>query len=94
MRAIAVDLLLVLAVLAEAICVLGIVASASTFERLHYSGATTSLAPVLVLAAVAIRQPHPYTAPVWNALVDAVALYALNNTLSHAIARVARRRRL
>ena len=94
MRALVVDVLLVLAVLAEVICVLGVIASASTFERLHYSGATTSVAPALVLAAVAIRQPHPYTAPVWNALFVVGALFVLNNTLSHAIARVARRSEL
>ena len=94
MRALVVDVLLVLAVLTELICVLGVIASASTFERLHYSGATTSVAPALVLAAVAIRQPHPYTAPVWNALFVVGALFVLNNTLSHAIARVARRSEL
>jgi hypothetical protein len=32
------------------------------------------------------------TAPVWNALFVAVALFAFNNVLSHAIARVARQR--
>ena len=94
MRTLVVDVLLVLAVLAELICVLGVIASATTFDRLHYSGATTSVAPALVLAAVAIRQPHPATAPVWNALFVAGALFALNNTLSHAIARAARREEL
>ena len=73
MRTLVVDVLLVLAVLAELICVLGVIASATTFDRLHYSGATTS---------------------VWNALFVAGALFALNNTLSHAIARAARREEL
>ena len=39
-----------------------------------------------------LRQPHPYTNPVWNGLFTAVTLFALNNVLSHAIARVARQR--
>jgi monovalent cation/proton antiporter MnhG/PhaG subunit len=93
-RTAAVDTLLLLAVVSELICVLGVFASASIYDRLHYAGATTSLAPFFVLAAVAIRQPHPYTAPVWNALFVAVALFALNNVLSQAIARVAKQREL
>jgi hypothetical protein len=39
-----------------------------------------------------LRQPHPYTAPVWNALFAALALFALNNVLTHAIAQVAQAR--
>jgi len=91
-RTVVVDIALVLAVAAEAMCVLGVLASASVYERLHYSGATTSLAPFLVLVAILLRQPHPYTTPVWNGLFTAVALFVLNNVLSHAIARVARQR--
>lgn len=92
MRTIVVDAALVLAVTSEAVCVLGVVASATVYDRLHYSGATTSLAPFLVFVAVLLRQPHPYTSPVWNALFTAVVLFALNNVLSHAIARAARQR--
>jgi multisubunit Na+/H+ antiporter MnhG subunit len=62
------------------------------YDRLHYAGATTSVAPFLMLVAIALRQPHPYTNPVWNALFTALALFFLNNVLSHAIARVARAR--
>lgn len=92
MRAVIVDLLLVLTVLCELICVVGVLASATLYDRLHYAGASTAVAPFLLLAAIAIRQPHPYTNPVWNALFDALALFVLNNVLSHAIARVARAR--
>jgi monovalent cation/proton antiporter MnhG/PhaG subunit len=91
-RAVIVDALLLLAVLCELVCVAGVLASATVYDRLHYAGATTSLAPFFILVAVAIRQPHPYTSPVWNALFDAVALFLLNNALAHAVARVARRR--
>jgi monovalent cation/proton antiporter MnhG/PhaG subunit len=87
-----VDTLLVLTVLSELICVVGVFAGQTVYDRLHYSGASTSLAPFLLLVAVALRQPHPYTAPVWNALFVALALFALNNVLSHAIARAARAR--
>lgn len=92
MRAVVVDSLLVLTVLCELVCVLGVLVSATVYDRLHYSGATTAFAPFLLLVAIALRQPHPYTNPVWNALFDAFALFVLNNVLSHAIARVARAR--
>jgi multisubunit Na+/H+ antiporter MnhG subunit len=92
MRTVLVDGLLVLVVLVELICVVGILASATVYDRLHYSGSTTVLAPLLALVAIALRQPHPYTAPVWNALFTAVVLFVLNNVLTHGIARVARQR--
>jgi multisubunit Na+/H+ antiporter MnhG subunit len=91
-RTLAVDALLVVLVLAEVVCVAGVLLGERVYDRLHYAGATTAVAPVLALVAVALRQPHPYTSPVWNALVVAIALFVLNNVLSHAIARVARRR--
>jgi multisubunit Na+/H+ antiporter MnhG subunit len=91
-RTLCVDALLLLTVLSEAVCVIGVFAGATVYDRLHYSGATTVLAPFLVLVAIALRQPHPYTTPVWNALFTALALFTLNNILSHAIARVARQR--
>jgi monovalent cation/proton antiporter MnhG/PhaG subunit len=91
-RTAVVDAALVLAVASELVCVAGVLASATVYDRLHYAGATTALAPFLVLVAIAVRQPHPYTNPVWNGLFTAVVLFALNNVLSHAIARVARQR--
>jgi multisubunit Na+/H+ antiporter MnhG subunit len=91
-RAVIVDVLLALVVLLELVSVAGLFLSATVYDRLHYSGGTTALAPFLLLAAIAIRQPHPYTNPVWNTLVVAVALFVLNNVLSHTIARVARQR--
>ena len=92
MRTVVVDGLLVLTVLVELICVVGVFAGATVYDRLHYSGSTTVLAPIFALVAIAVRQPHPYTTPVWNALFTAAALFALNNVLSHGIARVARQR--
>jgi monovalent cation/proton antiporter MnhG/PhaG subunit len=91
-RTVVVDAALVLAVVCELICVVGVAAGATVYDRIHYSGATTSVAPFLVFLAIVLRQPHPYTNPVWNGLFTAVTLFALNNVLSHAIARVARQR--
>jgi multisubunit Na+/H+ antiporter MnhG subunit len=89
-RAAIVDVLLAATVLGEAMCVLGIFVGATAWDRLHYAGATTSVPPFLVFVAILLRQPHPYTNPVWNALFVAVALFLLNGVLTHAIARVMR----
>jgi len=91
-RAAAVDALLAATVLSEALSVLGVFAAATIYDRLHYAGATTSVPPFLVFVAILLKQPHPYTNPVWNALFVAVALFFLNGVLTHAIARVARQR--
>jgi multisubunit Na+/H+ antiporter MnhG subunit len=91
-RTVAVDALLVATVAGEALCVLGVFLGATVYDRLHYAGATTSVPPFLVFVAVLLKQPHPYTNPVWNALFVAVTLFLLNGALTHAIARVARQR--
>jgi len=91
-RTAAVDVLLAVTVASEALCVLGVFAGATVYDRLHYAGATTSVPPFLVFLAILLKQPHPYTNPVWNALFVAVALFFLNGVLTHAIARVARQR--
>ena len=92
MRTVIVDALLVATVASEAMCVLGVLAGATVYDRLHYAGATTSVPPFLVFVAILLRQPHPYTNPVWNALFVAVTLFLLNGALTHAIARVIRQR--
>jgi multisubunit Na+/H+ antiporter MnhG subunit len=91
-RTVAVDALLAATVAGEALCVLGLCLGATVYDRLHYAGATTSVPPFLVFVAVLLKQPHPYTNPVWNALFVAVTLFLLNGVLTHAIARVARQR--
>jgi multisubunit Na+/H+ antiporter MnhG subunit len=85
-----VGVLLGLAVASEVVCVLGVLFAGTTYDRLHYSGATTAVAPLLVLAAVAVEEGH--ADPTWNAVADAIALLFLNAALTHATARVARRR--
>lgn len=90
MKAVSVDVLLALTVLAEVVCVVGFLASATVVDRLHFSGATSAVAPFLVLAALLVR--HGLTDPSWNGLFDAVALLVLNAAVTHATARVARQR--
>jgi multisubunit Na+/H+ antiporter MnhG subunit len=89
-KPVSVDILLALAVLTEVVCVVGILCSATVYDRIHFSGATTTVAPFLVLAAVAVEQG--IFDPTWNAVFDAVVLFFLNSVLSHATARVARLR--
>jgi multisubunit Na+/H+ antiporter MnhG subunit len=91
-RTVVVDALLAAAVAGEALCVLGILAGATVYDRIHFAGATTSLPPFLVMAAIWLRQPHWYTNPSLNALFVAVTLFVLNGTLTHAVARVVRQR--
>jgi multisubunit Na+/H+ antiporter MnhG subunit len=91
-RTVAVDVLLAVTVLAELVCVVGVLAGATVYDRIHFAGATTSLPPFLVFVAILLRQPHPYTNPVWNALFVAVTLFVLNGVLTHAAARVIRQR--
>jgi monovalent cation/proton antiporter MnhG/PhaG subunit len=91
-RTLAVDALLAVIVASEALCIIGVFAGATVYDRLHYAGATTTVPPFLVFLAVLLKQPHPYTNPVWNALFVAITLFLLNGVLTHAIARVARQR--
>lgn len=90
MTPISVTILLALAVATEVVCVVGILCSATVYDRIHFSGATTTVAPFLVLAAIVVEQG--IFNPTWNAGFDAVALFVLNSVLSHATARVARSR--
>ena len=85
-----VTILLALAVLSEVVCVVGVVRAPTTFDRLHFSGATSAVAPFLVLAAMIVEQRDHN--PTWNALVDALALFVLNATVTHATARIVRQR--
>lgn len=92
MRPLSVDILLALALVCEVVCVAGALLGATVYDRLHYTGATTAVAPFLVLAAIVVEQRDH--APSWNAAFVAVFLFAAGNVLSHAIARVARQREL
>jgi multisubunit Na+/H+ antiporter MnhG subunit len=83
-------ILLATAVLTELVCVVGVVAGATVYDRLHYAGATTAVAPFLVFAAIAVENGSE--GPSWSAGFVAVALFVLNSVLSHVTARVARQR--
>lgn len=56
MTNVAVDVLLALGVLGEAVCVLGVVVMRTTYDRLHFLGASTTVPAFFFLAAVICRE--------------------------------------
>ncbi len=84
-----VDVLLAVAVTIELLCVLGVVVMRTTYDRLHYISAATSVAPFLILAALIVREG------ICSQTMDAIAavgiLFVAGPMLVHATARAARR---
>jgi multisubunit Na+/H+ antiporter MnhG subunit len=56
MTSLAVDVLLVVGVVLEAACVVGVVVMPTTFDRLHFVGAATTVPAFCFLAAVLCRE--------------------------------------
>lgn len=85
----AVDVLLGLGVVSELLCVAGVLVMRTTFDRLHYASAATTVPSFLVLAAVLVRQ-HLLSGGL--AAIAAVGLmFLLQPVLLTATARAARR---
>jgi multisubunit Na+/H+ antiporter MnhG subunit len=85
----AVDVLLGLGVAAELLCVAGVLILRTTFDRLHYVGAATSVPAFLVLAAVLVRE-HLSSGGL-EAIAAVGLLFLLNPALLIATARAAQR---
>jgi monovalent cation/proton antiporter MnhG/PhaG subunit len=85
----AVDVLLGLGVAGELLCVAGVLAMRTTYDRLHYAAAATSVPAFLVLAAVLVRE-H-FSSGGLDAIAAVVLLFLLNPALVIATARAARR---
>jgi monovalent cation/proton antiporter MnhG/PhaG subunit len=85
----AVDVLLGLGVAAELLCVVGVLAMRTTYDRLHYSAAATTIPAFLVLAAVLARE-HLSSGGL-DAIAAVGLLFLLNPALVIATARAARR---
>jgi monovalent cation/proton antiporter MnhG/PhaG subunit len=92
-----VTVLLFCGVAAELVCVLGVVVMRGPFDRLHYAAAGTTLGPVLIGAAIVLRetvQPQGAVEPSSAALQTAVVvvfMFLLNPALTVLTARAARR---
>jgi multisubunit Na+/H+ antiporter MnhG subunit len=85
----AVDVLLALGVAGELLCVTGVLVMRTTFDRLHYASAATSVPAFLVLAAVIVRE-H-VTAGGLEAIAAVALLFLLNPAVLLATAMAARR---
>jgi monovalent cation/proton antiporter MnhG/PhaG subunit len=86
---VAVDVLLAAGVAAELLCVVGVVVMRTTFDRLHYAAAATTVPAWLVLAAVICRE-HVSSAGL-EAIAAVAILFLLNPVLVLATARAAHR---
>ena len=84
----AVDVLLAFGVSAELLCVAGVLLMRTTFDRLHYSAAATTVPAFLVLAAVLVRER--LTAGGLEAIAAVALLFLLNPALVIATAQAAR----
>jgi multisubunit Na+/H+ antiporter MnhG subunit len=85
----AVDVLLVLGVAGELLCVAGVLVMRTTFDRLHYAAATTTVPAFLVLAATLVRE-H-VTAGGLEAIAAVGVLFLFNPAVVIATAMAARR---
>lgn len=86
---VAVALLLVAGVAGELLCVAGVLVMRTTFDRLHYAAAATTLPAFLVLAAVLVRE-HVSSGGL-QAIGAVALLFLLNPALVVTTARAARR---
>ena len=88
-RDLIVDVLLGLGVGAELVCCLGVLLMRSLFDRLHYSSAATTVGPVLIGAAVFVRES--VSAGGLQTIAIVALLFLLNPVVLIATARAARR---
>jgi multisubunit Na+/H+ antiporter MnhG subunit len=85
----AVDVLLGLGVAGELLCVAGVLVMRTTFDRLHYAAAATSVPAFLILAATLVRE-HVTAAGI-EAIAAVGLLFLLNPAVLIATAMAARR---
>ena len=85
----AVDVLLGLGVAGELLCVAGVLVMRTTFDRLHYAAATTTVPAFLVLAAALVREQ--VTAGGLEAIAAVGLLFLINPAVVIATAMAARR---
>lgn len=89
MSDVAVDVLLVLAVVSAFVCCAGVVVMRTSLDRLHYAAAATTLPSIFVLAAVLVRE-HVSSGGL-EAIAAVALLFLLNPVLVIATARAIRR---
>ena len=91
MASIAVDVLLAVGVSLELLCCVGVAVMRTTFDRLHYAAAGTTVPAFLVLAAVLVRE-HLSSGGL-DAIAAVGIMFLLNPILITATAQAVRRSR-
>ena len=86
-----VDVLVGIGVAIETACALGVLVARDALARLIYAGASTSLAPGVLAAAVIVEEG--LTQPGVNAIAVACILFVFNAVVVNATARAVRTRR-
>lgn len=86
---VAVDVLLAAGVALELLCVAGVVVMRTTFDRLHYAAAATTVPAFLFLAAVLVRER--LSSGGLEAIAAVGLMFLLNPLLITATGRAARR---
>jgi monovalent cation/proton antiporter MnhG/PhaG subunit len=85
----AVNVLLALGVALQLLCCIGVVVMRTTYDRLHYAAAGTTVPAFLVLAAVLVREG--LSSGGLQAIGAVAFMFLLNPVLVTATARAARR---
>jgi monovalent cation/proton antiporter MnhG/PhaG subunit len=88
-RDIIVDVLLAFGVGAQLICCVGVLLMRNVFDRLHYSSAATTVGPLLIGAAVLVRES--VSAGGLETIAIVALLFLLNPVVEIATARAAQR---
>jgi monovalent cation/proton antiporter MnhG/PhaG subunit len=83
-----VDVLLILGVSAELLCCVGVAVMRTTYDRLHYTAAGTTVGPFCILAAVLAREGFGQVG--LDAIAAVAMLFLVGPLVIHATARAAR----
>jgi multisubunit Na+/H+ antiporter MnhG subunit len=84
----AVDVLLALGVAAQLLCCVGVLAMRTTADRLHYAAAGTTIGPILVLAALLVREQLAGHA--LQAIAAVAVTFVAGTIVTHALGRAIR----
>ena len=87
MRDVVVDVLLAAGVTAQLLCCLGVVVMRTTFDRLHYTAAGTTVGPFCIVAALLVREGFGQVGLGGIAVV--ALLFLVGPLVIHATARAA-----
>jgi monovalent cation/proton antiporter MnhG/PhaG subunit len=83
-----VDILLATGVTAELLCCLGVAVMRTTYDRLHYTAASTTVGPFCILAALLVREGFGQFG--LDGIATVAMLFLFAPLVVHATARAAR----